>query len=42
MRITVLEKNGVIFLVPERPAEAARGVARGVRRRGLREKTDRL
>jgi AbrB family looped-hinge helix DNA binding protein len=42
MRITVLDKGGVIFLVPERPLRASRGMARGVSPKGLREKTDRL
>ena len=41
MRITVLDKGGVIFLVPERPLRAYRGVARGVSQKGLREKKDR-
>jgi bifunctional DNA-binding transcriptional regulator/antitoxin component of YhaV-PrlF toxin-antitoxin module len=42
MRITVLEKGGVIFLVPERPLRTYRGIVRGVRAKGLREKKDRL
>ena len=42
MRITVYEKGGVIFLVPERPLKAYRGIVRGVRARALREKKDRL
>ena len=42
MRITVFEKGGVIFLVPERPLKAYRGIVRGVRVKGLREKKDRL
>jgi len=41
MRITVLDKGGVIFLVPERPLRAYRGIARGVSPKGLREKKDR-
>jgi AbrB family looped-hinge helix DNA binding protein len=41
MRITVLDKGGVIFLVPERPLKALRGIARGANPRGLREKKDR-
>jgi AbrB family looped-hinge helix DNA binding protein len=41
MRITVLDKGGVIFLVPERPVEAYRGIARGVSPHGLRDKKDR-
>jgi AbrB family looped-hinge helix DNA binding protein len=42
MRFTVLDKGGVIYLVPERPAKAFRGVARGTSPRNLREKKDRL
>lgn len=42
MKLTVVAKGGVIFLVPERPMQAFRGVARGVSDRGLREKKDRL
>jgi AbrB family looped-hinge helix DNA binding protein len=42
MRITVLDKGGVIFLVPERPLRSFRGIVRGVRVKGLREKKDRL
>ena len=41
MRITVLDKGGVIFLVPERPIRAYRGIARGTNPKGLREKRDR-
>ncbi len=41
MRITVLDKGGVIFLVPERPLRAYRGLARGVNPKGLRDKKDR-
>src|SRR5262249_32670105 len=42
MRITVLDKGGVIFLVPERPIRAYRGIVAGVRAKGLREKKDRF
>jgi AbrB family looped-hinge helix DNA binding protein len=41
MRITVLDKGGVIFLVPERPLRAYRGIARGTNPKRLREKKDR-
>jgi AbrB family looped-hinge helix DNA binding protein len=41
-RLTVIDKGGVIFLIPERPVAAYRGIAREVRPRGLREKKDRL
>jgi len=39
---SVFEKGGVIFLVPERPLKAYRGIVRGVRAKALREKKDRL
>jgi hypothetical protein len=41
MRMTVLEKGGVIVLVPERPLRSYRGIAPGVNPEGLREKRDR-
>ena len=40
-RLTVVEKGGILYLVPERPVEELRGVARGTKRKGLREKKDR-
>ena len=42
MKLTVIEKGGIIYLVPERPLEDLKGVARGTKRKGLREKKDRL
>jgi len=42
MRFTVMDKGGVIFLVPERPIREYRGIAKGADRLGLREKGDRL
>jgi AbrB family looped-hinge helix DNA binding protein len=42
MRFTVLDKGGVLYLVPERPARAYRGAAKGVNPDGLREKRDRV
>jgi AbrB family looped-hinge helix DNA binding protein len=42
MKFTVLEKGGIIFLVPERSMRAYRGIAEGAGPRGLREKKDRL
>jgi len=41
-KLTVIEKGGILYLVPERPLSELRGVARGTRRKGLREKKDRL
>lgn len=42
MRFTVMDKGGVLYLVPERPMRAYRGVAKGTSTRDLREKRDRL
>ena len=41
-KLTVIEKGGILYLVPERPLAELRGVARGTRRKGLRDKKDRL
>ena len=41
-KLTVIEKGGILYLVPEKPIAAMRGVARGIKRKGLREKKDRL
>ena len=41
-KFTVIEKGGILYLVPERPLADFRGVARGTRRKGLRDKKDRL
>ncbi|CAG0967739.1 hypothetical protein MYXO_01122 [Myxococcaceae bacterium] len=41
-KLTVIDKGGVVYLVPERPIRSRRGVARGTNPRGLREKKDRL
>jgi AbrB family looped-hinge helix DNA binding protein len=40
-KLTVLEKGGILYLVPERRRTEYRGVARGTRKRGLRDKKDR-
>ncbi len=42
MKFTVINKGGVIYLVPERPVREYRGIAKGTQIRGLREKKDRL
>ena len=42
MKLTVLDKGGVIFLVPQRPMRAFRGMEKGVGTRELRDKADRL
>jgi len=41
-KLTVIEKGGILYLVPEQPLAEMRGIARGTRRKGLREKKDRL
>lgn len=42
MKFTVLEKGGIIYLVPDRAMRQFRGVAEGATTRGLREEKDRL
>jgi AbrB family looped-hinge helix DNA binding protein len=41
-RFTVITKGGVIYLIPERPLRAHRGMLKGIDPRGLRDKKDRL
>ena len=40
-RLQVLEKGGVITLVPEVPLKSLRGLLKGMSKSGLREKKDR-
>jgi AbrB family looped-hinge helix DNA binding protein len=42
MRFTVMDKGGVIYLVPERPMRTYRGIAKGVTPVDLREKRNRF
>jgi AbrB family looped-hinge helix DNA binding protein len=42
MRFTVMDKGGVVYLVPERPIRKLRGVAKGTTARDLRDKRERL
>lgn len=42
MRFTVIDKGGVLYLIPERPIRGFRGIAAGTGGRDLREKRDRL
>ncbi len=41
-RLQILEKGGVITLVPELPLKSFRGIVKGMKRTALREKKDRL
>jgi AbrB family looped-hinge helix DNA binding protein len=41
-RLQVLEKGGVITLVPEVPLKSLKGALKGMSRTGLREKKDRV
>lgn len=41
-RLQVLEKGGVITLVPEVPLKSLRGLLKGMSKNDLREKKDRL
>jgi len=38
----VLTKGGVIMLVPDRPLSQGRGLLKGIRTRGFRERKDRV
>jgi AbrB family looped-hinge helix DNA binding protein len=40
-RLQVLEKGGIISLIPEAPVKSLRGFVKGIDRSGLREKKDR-
>jgi AbrB family looped-hinge helix DNA binding protein len=42
IKLTVLDKGGVVYLIPQRPVRELRGIARGTNPRGLRDKKDRL
>lgn len=41
-RLQVLEKGGVISLIPETPSKSLRGFVKGMDRSGLRDKKDRV
>jgi len=41
-RVTMVAKNGVIYIVPRMSLKKLRGSLRGLRARGFREKKDRL
>jgi len=41
-RLLIIEKNGVIHLIPQRPIREMRGFIRGLDTEGLREEGDRL
>lgn len=41
-RLQVLERGGVITLVPEVPLKSLKGVLKGMSKEGIREKKDRL
>ncbi|MFQ5667676.1 MAG: AbrB/MazE/SpoVT family DNA-binding domain-containing protein [Candidatus Binatia bacterium] len=42
VKLTVLDKGGVLFLVAQRRMRSYRGIARGTSPSGLRDKKDRL
>lgn len=41
-RLQVVEKGGVITLVPEVPLKSLKGFIKGIDKRGIREKKDRM
>lgn len=40
-KLTILEKGGVLYLIPERALKQLKGIAAGVVVRGYRDKSDR-
>ena len=41
-RLQVLERGGIITLIPEVPLKSLKGVLKGMSKEGIREKKDRL
>ncbi len=41
-RLLIIEKNGVIHLIPQRPIREMRGFIKGLDTEGLREEGDRI
>ena len=41
-RITLLERDGIITAIPDQPLEKFRGILKGMSRKGLREKRERI
>lgn len=41
-KITLLERDGMITAIPDRPFESFRGILKGMTSTGLREKKERL
>lgn len=41
-KVVVIEKDGVVHLIPLRPIKEARGLTKGVRTEGIREERERL
>ncbi len=40
-KLTVVEKDGLLILIPQRPLKSLRGIVAGARIEGYREKKDR-
>lgn len=41
-RLQIIEKNGIITLIPEVPMKSLKGILKGMKVNGLREKSDRV
>ncbi len=41
-KVVVLEKDGVVHLIPLKPIKSARGLAKGVKAENIRDEHDRL
>ena len=41
-KVVVVEKDGVVHLIPQKPMKDMRGMAKGVKAETIREETDRV
>ena len=41
-RVSLIERDGLVTMVPQRPISEMRGIARGVSYEGYRDETDRI
>jgi AbrB family looped-hinge helix DNA binding protein len=42
MKLQVIEKGGVVYLIPERPMREYRGILKGARIKDVRDESDRF
>ena len=41
-RVTMVAKNGVIYIIPDMPIQKLKGTLKGLSQKGLRDKKDRI